>query len=1016
MSRLRTRLDNEIPSLTRYQSGIAELIAEPQHSLHMKRAVIVSYISFITAIFAMAVGVLVLLGWATDFSLLKSLMPSMVVMKANTAICFLLLGLSLFLVRRLDDTGPRRWVASATAGLVLFISLLVIAEYLFGWNPGLDQWLFREPAGTLGTPYPGRMALNTALAILLLSLGLLLIIMRSSRAHRLSQYFGLAAALIGLLGLLGYLYQAQLFITIGSSSWIAAHTTITIMVLAAGLLCTTPGDGLMLTILSEGPGGHNLRILWPAFFLLSIIFGKLALLEVRAGHFDTPLGVVLAIIGVLVTYSVILVINSIALERADQGRRRAEEAVRQLAQFPEQNPDPVLRVTVDGALLFANAPAHLMLEAMEATTDVPLPAAILALVAEAATCHGVVETEISDTQGRIFELVANCPAGERYVNLYGRNITKRKQAEQALKRSEQIYRLLVNSIPNTSIMLFDKDLRFQVVGGGENEKNNIDKSQIEGKTLREAYPKDVADLFEPIYQKTLLGNLTSFEMSFGEYAYLQQTIPIKNTEGQVFGGMQISTNITERKRAEEVLAFQARLLSEVHDAIFSSDSNFTITYWNQAAEKMFGWTKDEVLGKNSGDLLQPQIEGSSRAQERSKLQSVGYWEGEVLYTRKDGTNLVADINSTVLKDAHGNDIGNVVVARDITERKRTDEALRDSEERFFKTFHSNPAALTITRADDNRYVDVNEKYLHLLEFERNEVLGRTAVELNLYPNLEERNAVMAQLFEQGYVRDHELSVRTRSGKILRVFFSLEMVVINGQPHVLASFVDITERKLMEEALQASLHEKDVLLKEIHHRVKNNMQVISSLVSLQSDTLDDPALRALFNDLRDQVRTMALVHEKLYQSESLANIDFAEYTRSLLSYLWRAHGDATVAVRLTLDVEPVTISIEQAVPCGLLLNELVTNALKHAFRDRTDGELTVALHANPDGQVCLSVRDNGVGLPANWRQSSSLGLQLVRMLTGQVRGTFDVCTEGGTAFILTFTQPTTSPPGENDKQG
>ena len=123
-------------------------------------------------------------------------------------------------------------------------------------------------------------------------------------------------------------------------------------------------------------------------------------------------------------------------------------------------------------------------------------------------------------------------------------------------------------------------------------------------------------------------------------------------------------------------------------------------------------------------------------------------------------------------------------------------------------------------------------------------------------------------------------------------------------------IDITERKRAEEALQASLHEKEVLLKEIHHRVKNNMQVISSLVSLQADTLDNPALRPQFNDLRDRVRTMALVHEKLYQSDSLARVDFAEYTRSLLNYLWRAHGDATANARLTLDVQPVSLRWRQ----------------------------------------------------------------------------------------------------------
>ncbi|MFH0974196.1 MAG: PAS domain S-box protein [Spirochaetota bacterium] len=147
-----------------------------------------------------------------------------------------------------------------------------------------------------------------------------------------------------------------------------------------------------------------------------------------------------------------------------------------------------------------------------------------------------------DNQGRPAEFISSC-----------RDITKRKQAEEALQESVQTYRLLVNSIPNTSIHLFDEHLRFLIVGGVEVEKNKLDKSQMEGKTLREAYPKDIADLFEPIYQKALSGYPTSFEMSYGQYAYFQQTIPLKDVKGQIFGALQISSNITERKQAEEEL-------------------------------------------------------------------------------------------------------------------------------------------------------------------------------------------------------------------------------------------------------------------------------------------------------------------------------------------------------------------------------------------------------------------------------------------------------------------------------
>jgi two-component sensor histidine kinase len=226
-------------------------------------------------------------------------------------------------------------------------------------------------------------------------------------------------------------------------------------------------------------------------------------------------------------------------------------------------------------------------------------------------------------------------------------------------------------------------------------------------------------------------------------------------------------------------------------------------------------------------------------------------------------------------------------------------------------------------------------------------------------------------------------------------------------------LDISRLKEAEERLRISLHEKEVMLKEIHHRVKNNMQVLSSLVSLQADALDNPVMRGLFQDVRDRVRSMALVHEKLYQSESLAAVDFADYTRSLVAFLSRAHGSPETDVDLKLDLQPTSLSVETAVPCGLLLNELVTNAFKHAFRGRTRGEVTIALGLGTDGWVFLRVGDNGVGLPAglDWRQSGSLGLRLVHLLAGQLNAIVEVRTPApvsgapptgsGTEFEITF---------------
>ncbi len=260
--------------------------------------------------------------------------------------------------------------------------------------------------------------------------------------------------------------------------------------------------------------------------------------------------------------------------------------------------------------------------------------------------------------------------------------------------------------------------------------------------------------------------------------------------------------------------------------------------------------------------------------------------------------------------------------------------------------------------------------------------------------------------------DMEFPLRGADGQF-RIFLTRVQPLKDAQGRVARWFgtnTDVDELKRSEEALRQSeerlklsLREKEAMLKEIHHRVKNNLQVIASLVDLQTNALANPALQGLFQDVRDRVRSMALVHEKLYRSESLARVEFADYARSLLNYLARSHGGPQSAIELKMDLQPVSLSVEIAVPCGLVLNELVSNAFKHAFRGRAGGEVTAALGTGPDGRVFLRVSDNGVGLPAgmDWRQSRSMGLRLVHLLAGQLGATVEARTEGGTEFEMSF---------------
>jgi two-component sensor histidine kinase len=215
--------------------------------------------------------------------------------------------------------------------------------------------------------------------------------------------------------------------------------------------------------------------------------------------------------------------------------------------------------------------------------------------------------------------------------------------------------------------------------------------------------------------------------------------------------------------------------------------------------------------------------------------------------------------------------------------------------------------------------------------------------------------------------------------------------------------DITPRKQAEEALRASLHEKEILLKEIHHRVKNNMQVISSLLSLQSRHLTDKAAIEMFRESQQRIRSMALVHEKLYQSKDLSRIDFSKYIESLIMFLFHSYRVNSDLVRMKTEVRNVLLDINSAIPCGLIINELVMNAFKHAFPGGRKGEIIVSLRPSGDDRFILSVSDDGVGFPAglDFHKTETLGMQLVTMLVDQLDGTISLERKRGTRFEVVF---------------
>jgi PAS domain S-box-containing protein len=377
--------------------------------------------------------------------------------------------------------------------------------------------------------------------------------------------------------------------------------------------------------------------------------------------------------------------------------------------------------------------------------------------------------------------------------------------------------------------------------------------------------------------------------------------------------------------------------------------------------------------------------------------------------RKDsGESWVGSYSFGPIRDRRGAISGAVVVGRDITEQRRAQEALRESEVLYHSLFNSMDEGFCIIevlfdsagKAEDYRFLEVNKAFEK--QTGMHDAVGKRMLELA--PSHE-------KYWSETYGRialTGESAHFENEAKALKRHYDVHAYRVGEAElrQVAIVFSDISGRKRAETALQAALEEKTALLKEVHHRVKNNLQIVSSLLNLQTRQVTNEAALDTLRDTQGRIRAMALLHEALYRENNNGRVNSSVYFSHLCAHLCRAFGQAGERVRVKTEIGPAELGLDVAIPCGLIINELVSNSFKHAFPGGRAGEIVVKLSPGAEGMIHLSVADDGIGLPpgADYEHGSTLGTQLVTGLAKQVGGILAVKSDRGTKVQISFLNP------------
>jgi PAS domain S-box-containing protein len=595
-----------------------------------------------------------------------------------------------------------------------------------------------------------------------------------------------------------------------------------------------------------------------------------------------------------------------------------------------------------------------------------------------------------------------------------KEVEERKRTENELFAAQKNLRLLIDSSLDM-ICASDKE--------GYITEFNRAAQQTFGYTAEEVIGKHVSFLyFDPSQRIGVMdelvrgegyfqGEVTNIKKNRESFTALLSASILKDEKGKVVGSMGVSRDITAAKRAEHEL----RLNEEKYRAIYNQayigialvdTDNDTYLEANQRLCDMLGFSGEELRKKTVHELRLPG--DLSRLPAGKEFIERGFERiiDEHRYGHKNGSVVIVNVTISLVRNEEQKPLYFVYVYEDLTPKRRAEEQIRLQAAKLNAVFES--TSHMIWTVDRNlKLTSFNHNQAEWIKhyYDVNPYIGLSMATGKMVSSEEHNNfwnQKLAQTFD-GVVQSFETRME-KNGEVMWREIFLNPIFDEHDRVVEISCIanDITDKKRVDEQIRQSLKEKEVLLKEVHHRVKNNLQVISSILNLQSSYVKDKRVLEILLESQNRIKSMAFVHESLYQTKDFSNISFREYVENISRNLVHSYAATDSAPVLNLDLDNIQLNLDTAIPCGLIINELLTNSLKYAFTDGKKGKIDIAIKEK-GGHITINIADNGKGLPKeiDFRNTESLGLQLVVSLVEQINGKIRLDTKKGTKFTIEF---------------